>query len=236
MHNLAWSIIVLGLAAAGGRPAAAQTILAPAGPVAPAGPATPAAGPAGTNAAPGLVAAPAGTDSATNQFEQELKLGYDALQSSQTNAAVALFKKVLARDPKNKRARFGLATAMIQMDRYKEAIALLDSLIAEHPKDYFLKNNLAWILATAHDPAIRDGRRAVRLSQEALLSAPNDSHVWSTLAEAYYLCGNYDKALRSAEQALMLSRETQMDPRLVRDYEQQVDRCRKAAEAMSILE
>ena len=200
------------------------------------GPARPTRPAAPTNLAAGVAATATPAAETTNQVEKALELGYRALQTGQTNAAISLFKKVLTLEEKNRRARFGLATVMIQTEQYKDAIALLEPLLVEFPKDYFLKNNLAWILATARDPAVRNGPRAVRLAQEALLFAPNDSHVWSTLAEAYFLCGNYDKAQRSAEQALQLSRDRNMEARLIKDYQQQVERCRKAAEAMSILE
>ncbi|MCX7007102.1 MAG: tetratricopeptide repeat protein, partial [Kiritimatiellaeota bacterium] len=61
-------------------------------------------------------------------------------------------------------------------------------------------------------------------------------HVWSTLAESYFISGRYDKALRDAQQALRLGRETNADAKLIAQYELQVERCRKAAETSSILE
>ena len=169
-------------------------------------------------------------------MEKTLLLGYQALQMGQSSAAISLFEKALKEEPKNKHGRFGLAAVLIQAERHKEAIALLEPMIKEFPNDYSLKNNLAWILSTAKDPALRNGPRALQLAQDALLIAPNDAHVWSTLAEAYFIAGRYDKALRSAERALQLSRESNTEAKQVEEYRQQVERCRKTAEAMSILE
>lgn len=109
-------------------------------------------------------------------------------------------------------------------------------MLKDSPNDYVLKNNIAWIYATAHDLSMRNGKRSIELAQEALLLNPTDCHVWSTLAEAYFISGRYDKALNRAEKALEISRETNADAKLVEQYQVQVERCRKAAESMSILE
>ncbi|MCX6998476.1 MAG: tetratricopeptide repeat protein [Kiritimatiellaeota bacterium] len=169
-------------------------------------------------------------------MEKLINLGYKALQTAQSSTAISFFEKVLKQEPQNKRARAGLATVMIQTDKHQAAIALLEPMIKEFPDDYTLKNNLAWVLATTRDPALRNGPRAIQLAQDALLSAPGDGHVWSTLAEAYAISGHYKKALRSAEQALQLGRASNMEAQLVEDYRQQVERCRKAAETTAILE
>lgn len=150
--------------------------------------------------------------------------------------AADLFRKGLLQYPKNRRGRFGLSTALIQGDKYKEALEILEVMLKETPKDYVLKNNTAWIYATARDLKLRNGTRAIQLAQEALLLNPIDCHVWSTLAEAYYISGRYDKALRSATEALRVGQETQADAKLIGQYQLQVERCRKAAQTSSILE
>ena len=138
--------------------------------------------------------------------------------------------------PNNRRGRFGLSTTLIQTNKYREALAILEAMVKEYPNDYVLKNNIAWVYATARDLSIRNGPRAIQLAQDALLLSPLDCHVWSTLAEAYFISGRYDKALRDAEQALRLGRETNADAKLIEQYQIQVERCRKAAESSSILE
>lgn len=166
----------------------------------------------------------------------DMDVAFMALEQSKPNVAMGIFTKVLQKDPANRRARFGMSTALIQSERYKAAIAILEDMIKEVPQDYVTKNNLAWIYATATDLKVRNGERAVALAQEALLINPTDCHVWSTLSEAYFVCGRYDKALRDAEHALQLGRDTKADPKLMIEYQNQVERCRKAAESMAILE
>ncbi len=176
---------------------------------------------------------------ASNQaarVELDLDMAFKALEQGKPVIAVGLFEKTLQQDPRNRRGRFGLSTALIQSDKYKEALVILEKMLKETPKDYVLMNNIAWVYATARDVKIRNGSRAVALAQDALLTNPLDCHVWSTLAEAYFISGRYDKALRNAEQALRLGRETKMDPKLIEQYQFQVERSRKAAESSSILE
>jgi len=168
--------------------------------------------------------------------EKEFDVAYKAVEQGQPSVAIGLFRKALQVDPKNRRGRFGLSTALIQTDKYKEALEILEVMLKESPKDYVLKNNTAWIYATARDLKIRNGPRAIQLAQEALLLNPIDCHVWSTLAEAYFISGRYDKAKRNAEQALRLGLETKADSKLIAQYQIQFERCRKAAETSSILE
>jgi len=170
------------------------------------------------------------------QVASDMDVAFMALEQSKPNVALGLFTKVLQKDPANRRARFGLSTALIQSERYKEAMAILEAMIKEVPQDYVTKNNLAWIYATATDLKVRDGKRAVELAQEALMINPTDCHVWSTLSEAYFICGRYDKALRNAEHAMRVGQDTKADAKLLTEYQNQVERCRKAAESMAILE
>ena len=170
------------------------------------------------------------------QAASDMDVAFMALEQSKPNVAIGIFTKLLQKDPANRRARFGLSTALIQAEKYKEALAILEDMVKEVPRDYVTKNNLAWIYATANDLSVRDGKRAVQLAQEALLLNPTDCHVWSTLSEAYFICGRYDKAMRDAEHALRLGQDTNADAKLLEQYQLQVERCRKAAESMAILE
>lgn len=152
------------------------------------------------------------------------------------NLAVESFLKALKEDPQNFAASFGLGTSYIAREEYGEAVKMLNWAIETHPKNYFAKNNLAWLYATAKDPAFRDGAKAVRLAQEALLSGPRDFHVWSTLSEAYYMSGNYDKSFRAAEQALALATEAKIDSARLQSYISQYNRGRDTIQALDILE
>jgi tetratricopeptide (TPR) repeat protein len=173
---------------------------------------------------------------AQNEISQLVYKAYQRIDSGNTQEAIRMFNDVLARDPVNKQARFGLGTTYIQLQQYKDALAVLEPMVKEFPEDYFLKNNIAWLYATAKDFSIRNGAKAVQFAQDALLIAPGDFHLWSTLSEGYYISGKYDKALRAAEVALKLSFDSATGAASVEEYRRQVEKNRKAAQAMSVLE
>ena len=65
---------------------------------------------------------------------------------------------------------------------------------------------LAWILATHPDPVIREPAEAVRLGERAAaLSRRGDPVVLDVLAAAYAAAGQFDLAVRTAQNALALA-------------------------------
>jgi len=65
-------------------------------------------------------------------------------------------------------------------------------------------NNLAWLLATAADPALRDPREAIRLV-EADAHSSEAPWLLDTLAAAYAADGRFDEAIRTAERAARIA-------------------------------
>ncbi len=170
------------------------------------------------------------------QFRTTLIEASRALESGFLAEAERLFEQALALQPESRDARFGVGALYIQQGRYTEAIDVMETLKEEFPDDYTIINNLAWLYATASDHSVRDGDRAVQLAQEALLLQPNNFHVWSTLSEGHYVSGAYERAERAAQEAVRLSREAGADRERVMQYQQQLEKCRRAAEALTILE
>ena len=162
--------------------------------------------------------------------------GIKLLKENRGKEASDIFKQVLAKEPKNRRARFSLATAYITMNQYQDSITMLEALVVDYPEDFSIKNNLAWLYATAKDPRFRDPKKSIKLARDALLTAPSSCHVWSTLAEAHYVMGDYDKALRAAEEALRLAQNDPSNQDSKLEYLMQVSRCQTALQAMSLIE
>jgi tetratricopeptide (TPR) repeat protein len=78
---------------------------------------------------------------------------------------------------------------------YYEAIAVMPDFISG-------LNNLAWVLATDPDPAIRDGTEAVRLARRACaLTVYRRPHFLGTLGAAYAEAGRFAEAIRTADMA-----------------------------------
>ncbi len=173
---------------------------------------------------------------------QEVKLAYyideGFFETSIKNyeAAVAAFRKALEISPHHPKALFGMGTAMISSAREREAEEVLRQASRIHPKDYMIQNNLAWLYATARDPSVRNGQAAVAVGRQALILNPSDFHVWSTMAEAYYVSGDYERALRFANEALRMARMSGQPSQVMDEYRLQVQRCGDAAQALRILE
>lgn len=181
-------------------------------------------------------AASAAAQAREAEIDQAVEDAYKLARGGRMQQAVAAFNAVLQKAPANAKARFGLGTMYIQMEQYTNALGVMEPMMLESPKDYSLKNNVAWLYATAKDSSIRNGKKAVALAQEALVLAPRDFHVWSTLAEGYYVLGQYDRAFRNAEEALRLAQLAGADRPTLADYERQLQKSKRAAEAMSLME
>ena len=70
------------------------------------------------------------------------------------------------------------------------------------PDSVIALNNLAWLLATAADPGLRNGREAVRLAERACQQTKFEQAFFiGTLAAAYAESGRYAEAVNAASKA-----------------------------------
>ena len=97
------------------------------------------------------------------------------------------------------------AMALIGAGRRAEALADYDKSLALQPKDVTVLNNLAWLLATAPEANLRDGRRAVVLATQACrLTDYKKDFILSTLAAAYAESGDFDNAVKWSSKSVEL--------------------------------
>lgn len=88
----------------------------------------------------------------------------------------------------------------------KEAIGDYDDALAFDPNNSGGLNNLAWVLATAPEDELRDGKRALELALKACeLTQHQQAHVLSTLAAAYAECGDFESARTWSQKSLELA-------------------------------
>lgn len=73
--------------------------------------------------------------------------------------------------------------------------------------DMTARNNLAWILSTADDPAFRDGQRALGLIRPLALFEGGWQH-FDTLAAAYAALGDFELAVNAQKTAIKLASAT----------------------------
>jgi tetratricopeptide (TPR) repeat protein len=152
-------------------------------------------------------------------------------------SAIGAYERILAIDPANPQARYIVAHIYISAKLYGKADRMLNALAKESPDDFKLWNNLAWLYATAEDPAFRDGAKAVALAHEAMTLAPTDYHVWSTLSEAYYVSGEYEKAYRAITHMASLAARFASDvtEESVNEYNEQIRKCKRALDTSKVL-
>ncbi|MEQ1775521.1 MAG: tetratricopeptide repeat protein [Burkholderiales bacterium] len=93
----------------------------------------------------------------------------------------------------------------VLMDKrdYEKALASFNEAIKLDANDADASDSAAWLMATAPDAKLRNGKRAVELAQKAceLTQWKNGSYV-DTLAAAFAEAGDFAEAVRREQQAL----------------------------------
>lgn len=133
----------------------------------------------------------------------------------------SLLTQELRSRPEDVKILMGLAMIYHQDKRYDQAKETYEKILQKDPKNYWVLNNLAWLLATGQDKALFVPQRALSLAKQAAALKP-DPVILDTLAEAYLANGQPDIALQIIEQVLA------KDPANRAYYQAQEERFRKA--------
>ncbi len=134
-------------------------------------------------------------------------LGHALLLTGRAEESLAPLQAALKMNPNYTSAHFNIANTLLQLGRADEAMAHLREVLSAHPRDPEALKNMAWILATSPDPALRDGARAVELAESARnLGSRPDPIIEATLAAAYAEAGRFSDALATAGAALQLAK------------------------------
>ncbi len=130
-------------------------------------------------------------------------LGASLGSLGQVEEAVRHFRRSLELEPDYSFAHLNLGTAQMARGEVRPAAASFRRALELNPGLAGAANNLAWLLATASDPAVRDGEEALRLARSAAeMTDHTDPGVLDTLAAAYAEQGRFEDAVRTAKQAL----------------------------------
>ena len=176
---------------------------------------------------------------ATNEVQRSkvgflMSVGVEYADEGEYEEAEKAYLGALEVDPENEGLLFRLGTLYVSMKRYKDAATIFKGLTERFPENPLAHNNLAWCYATG--AGIKNVKLALRHAREAILSSPTAPSVWNTLAEAYYLAGDYEKAHRSAQYALELLQTTNPNEETVLSFQMQLSKINRAQEALDILE
>ena len=145
-----------------------------------------------------------------NPGDSEARIGWGYVLASQgkTDEAIAAYREGLGQEGRHwPNARFLLAGALAQKGRLAEAIAEYRTALREQPDQPQALNDLAWFLATAFEPRLRNGAEAVELAERACkLTRFRQTLFVGTLAAAYAGAGRFEDAVRTAEKAIELAK------------------------------
>ena len=131
------------------------------------------------------------------------QLGMLYLAARQPREAIRRFSRALELDENQFLSRRGRSDAEISIGDHKAALADLEKAVVLEPDDSGVLNNLAWLLATSPDDALRNGRRAVELATKACEKTEwKQAHIISTLAAGHAESGDFDKAREYSRKAV----------------------------------
>jgi len=135
-------------------------------------------------------------------------LAFLQIRMGEYSAARDQFERVLVLEGESPEVHAGIASASRHLGDAATAVRHYEAALRMRPDWAPAANNLAWILATAPDPALRSPARAAALIEGLRKSGSGDSPTsLDTLAAAQAALGRFEEAATTAEAAAALARE-----------------------------
>lgn len=135
-------------------------------------------------------------------------IGTVLIANGRAAEAVVHFQKAVQIKPDYAEAYNSLGSALSRTGRQAEAMDQYRNALKIQPRYTAAQINLAWILATCPDAALRNGSEAVSLARQANQSSGGgDLIILRTLAAAYAEAGQFPQAITTVQQALRLAGE-----------------------------
>jgi protein O-mannosyl-transferase len=131
------------------------------------------------------------------------------MRRGRVNESIEQSEEALRIRPNDANGQNNLGLALLQLGKTKDAATHLEKALRIDPRLMNAEVNLAWVLATSSDGSLRNGARAVQLSEDVMNRAghPN-AIVLRTLAAAYAEAGRFNDAINAAQQAIEIARAT----------------------------
>jgi tetratricopeptide (TPR) repeat protein len=126
--------------------------------------------------------------------------------------AIELATSLIDRDPRSWQAYRVRGDSRLSIGEHKEAIEDYKKALEIGPEtpvgESGVLNNLAWVLSTSPQDAVRDGKLALEYAKKACeLTEYKEAHIVSTLAAAHAESGDFAKAIEWSEKAVELGRQ-----------------------------
>ena len=150
-----------------------------------------------------------------------VRLGHALVLDGKPDEAIREYQAALEMEPGalERRDHFELVNLLAAQGRFAEAVARCRNV----PADPWLRNKLAWMLATLPDASIRNGAEALAIARElAQGHRAGDPVFLTTLAAAYAETGQFRQATATAQKALALAKSAR-NTLLARELQSQLD-------------
>lgn len=135
-----------------------------------------------------------------------VNLGCALFEQGRISEAISQYRDVIQSNPGMAEAYNNLGNALFKQGKFREAIAQFEKALEIQPSNAATRQNLAWMLATAPQPELRDGARAVQLARQACAAnGDSDPLTLYILSAAQAESGDFRGAIRSAEKAIPLA-------------------------------
>ena len=116
------------------------------------------------------------------------------------------YRKVLEIEPRNLNAHEFLSDALLQQKNIPGALEHCYHILKLKPQKIDTLNKTAWLLATTPGPDVLNPSKAVKLAQRACkLTDHKRPELLDTLAAAFAVAEDFDKAVDAAEKAIQLA-------------------------------
>jgi tetratricopeptide (TPR) repeat protein len=133
-------------------------------------------------------------------------LGIALAKSGDLSEALPHFERAVELSPDTSEARYYLGKALVMSGRGSEGLAQWKQALGKDPDNLQLLNDMAWVLSTTSDAALRDGQQALTLALHAAeLTSEGDAAVLGTVAAAYAEMGQFDKAVQFEQRAVNMA-------------------------------
>jgi tetratricopeptide (TPR) repeat protein len=134
-------------------------------------------------------------------IDARLAIGSLLSRLGRNQESAQTFREVVEMAPRQVLARRGEAQALEALGRSQEALQRLEEGWQAIPESVELLHALARLLASASNPEVRDGERAVELAQRTFRAGSTPSRI-ETLAMASAEAGRFDEAVRLQKEVI----------------------------------
>ena len=136
--------------------------------------------------------------------------------------AIRLYRLLIKASPNDPKPRIQLGV-LLEADEPERSISLYREALQLDPNQLAASNNLAWLLATHPDDALRDKEEALRWGMVAAEGTKfSNPAILDTLAASYACNGQFKEAIATLDSAIKLAKQQEASSRLLDQLERRM--------------